>query len=302
MRAMRQAGWHSAMLLVLSFVPLAGQSAPQPAAPLNWSADDGKRVEELTAKGERREGKLAVLFTPAGAVDDAEETALLARLDKGLAELRAVIGNHAWQVVRAEKISYYVSSDRFVSHASGRGAVFVPLVRLQDGRAPYLHEAAHELLASFSQPVTPDPARAERVRTGRPLWLTEGLADYTALTAASRAGVKEGDVFDIGGLAGADAACRERLKGPRGAEILPFIGAIGGPAALFTTERAEVAPTFYACGTSFTKFVVGRIGLAETLALMPLIATGEVLPRIEKVSGTTVDALRTEWRAAIGGQ
>lgn len=291
-----------AVVLLSCLTTVKGQSAAQPATPLNWSADDGRHVAELTATGERREGKLVVLFTPTGAVDDKEEQALLERLDKGMAELRALVGRHSWQVVKADRITYYVSTDRFVAHASGRAAVFIPLIRLQDGRAPYLHEAGHELLASFSQPPTPDPARVERVRTSRPLWLTEGLADYVGLTAASRAGITEGDVFDIGGLAGADAACQERLKGPRGAEVLSFIGRLGAPAALFTTERTEVAPTFYACGTSFTKYVVGRIGLPETIALMPLIITEGVLPRIEKLTGKSMDALRAEWRASIGAQ
>jgi hypothetical protein len=77
------------------------------------------------------------------------------------------------------QITYYVSPDRFVAHASGRGAVFIP-------------------------PLTPDPGRTDRVRITRPLWLTESLADVVALTAANRAGIKEGDVFDLGGLAGVD--------------------------------------------------------------------------------------------------
>jgi len=301
-RAMRYAVSRLATALVLlASVNAEAQTKPSSAAPLDWSADDGRRVEELTAKGERREGKMVVLFTPPGAIDDSEEAALLQRLDKGVAELRAVVGIHSWQVMREPKIAYYVSLDRFVSHASGRGAVFIPLARVQDGRAPYLHEAGHELLATFSQPLTPDPAWFERVRA-RPLWLGEGLADYVAQTAATRAGVKEGDVFDIGGLAGADAACRDRIKGPRGAEVLPFIGAVGAPEALFTTERAEVAPTFYACGTSFTKFLVGRIGLQETISLMPLILKNGVLARIEELTGKKMDTIRGEWRTAIGIQ
>jgi hypothetical protein len=291
----------SVLALVIGTLGAVIAQTPQ-AAPLNWDADDGKRVAELTANGERREGKRAILITPAGVIDDKQENALLDRLDRGHAELRAIVGRHPWQVMRAEKITYYVSPDRFVAHASGRGAVFIPLVRLQDDRAPYLHEAAHELLAYFSQPLKSDPARAERVRTSRPLWLTEGLADYVALTAADRAGVTEGDVFDLGGLAGVDKTCDERLKGPRGAEIVAFIGNIGAPGALFTTERTEVAPTFYACGTSFTKFVVERIGLPETIALVPLILTEGVLPRIEKLTGKSTETLRAEWRLAIAGR
>ena len=276
------------------------QATPPSPAPLNWDADDARRIDELTAKGERREGTQVVLLTPAGAMDDAEEQALLGRLDKGVAELRALVGTHDWQVVKVDRITYYISLDRFVSHATGRGAVFIPLARVQDGRAPFLHEAGHELLATFSRPLTPEPGRFERVRAKRPLWLAEGLADYVGQTAATRAGVKEGDVFDIGGLEGTDAACRERLKGPRGPEILPFIGALGAPEALFTTDRQQVAPTFYACGTSFTKFVVGRIGLPETIALMPRIADEGVLPRIEQLTGKPMETVRAEWRQAIG--
>jgi hypothetical protein len=276
--------------------------ASQPAAALDWSADDGKRVDELKAKGERREGTMVVLFTPPGAIDDAEEAALLERLDKGVAALRAVIGRHPWQAVKEDRITYYISADRFVSHASGRGAVFVPLSRVQDGRAPFLHEAAHEWLSPDEREAGRDPARLDRIWRDHPLWLTEGLADYTAFTAAARAGVKDGDVFAIGGLSGAGAACRERLTGPRGAEILPYIGGMGAPAALRTSERAAVAPTFYACAASFTSFIVGKIGLAETIALNPLVLTESVLPRIEKLTGKPMESLRAEWRTGIGGQ
>ena len=107
-------------------------------------------------------------------------------------------------------------------------------------------------------------------------------------------------MFDLGGLAGVDKACHERLKGARGAEIVAFIGNVGAPGALFTTERTLVAPTF--CGTSFTKFVVERIGLPETVALVPLIRAEGVLPRIEKLTGESMETLRAEWRLAIVGR
>jgi hypothetical protein len=116
-----------AVFLLSASLGVSGQPATQPAAPLNWNADDARHVAELTATGERREGKLVVLFTPAGVVDDKEEAALLDRLDRGMAELRALVGRHSWQVIKAEKITYYVSTDRFVAHASGRAAVFIPL-------------------------------------------------------------------------------------------------------------------------------------------------------------------------------
>jgi hypothetical protein len=277
-----------------------GAVVGQALAPQNWSAEDATRVADLHASGERREGTRVLLFTPTGAIADGEEADLLDRLDRGIAELRTVVGAHPWQAVRVEKLTYYISADRFVSHASAQGAVFIPLARVQDGRAPFLHEAAHELLAPSTPSSKPDPERLEGIRASRPLWLTEGLADYVALTAAARAGVAEGDVFNLGGLLGTDAACRERLTFPRGDEVLPFIGSNGGPVALFTTERPQVAPIFYACGTSFTKFIVGRIGLPEAIQLMPLMLNDGVQQRIEKLTAKSINALRAEWREAIG--
>src|SRR5262245_59923960 len=97
------------LLLVISTLGLATAEAQQPAAQLNWDADDGKLVAELTAKGERRAGKLAILITPAEAIDDAQVDELLDRLDRGHVELRAIVGRHPWQVMRADKITYYVS-------------------------------------------------------------------------------------------------------------------------------------------------------------------------------------------------
>ncbi len=183
-----------------------------PATPIDWGADDAKRVADLTATGERREGAQVILLTPAGALDDTAEVALVERLDKGVAALRAVVGRHDWQVV-----------------------------------------GEHELLATVSRPATRDPGQRDRIVAGRPLWLGEGLADYVAQAAA-----------------------------------------------LFTTERQQVAPTFYACGTSFTKHLVDRIGLAETIALMPHIVPNTVLARIEAVAKTSMEAIRAEWRRAIG--
>jgi hypothetical protein len=70
--------------------------------------------------------------------------------------------------------------------------------------------------------------------------------------------------------------------------------------ALFTTDRQTVAPTFYACSFSFTKFLVGKVGLGEVVALMPLMSTGGVPKRIEQLTHTTVARLREDWLRAIG--
>ena len=274
---------------------LAVVIAQPPAQPLNWSTDDSARVEELKKSGVRTEGAHVVVWTPADALTDEQRRDLVTRLDRGLPVVRRLIGRHAWQVVGDEKITYYVSRDRFVSHATGRGAVFIPVLRVQDGKAPFFHEVSHEYLAR-----RPEGAR-DRARPGsRPLWLMEGLADFIGQSAADEAGVVEGDVFDTGGLRGVDRVCAMRLQEPIGRQVVRAIGENAELPALFTTDRQTVAPTFYACSFSFTKFVVGRIGLGETVALMPRIASGGVPERIEQLTRTTIAALREEWLRAIG--
>jgi hypothetical protein len=281
--------------VLLSLSTILGLAAQQPQL-LNWAADDGKRVAELEARGIRTEGTHAIVWTPADLMSEPERKALVDRLDRGVRALRELIGTHDWQVVRDQKINYYISADQFISHASGRAAVFVPVARVQDGRAPFLHEAGHELLARAA----PRGLAAD----GRPrisLWLSEGLADYVGQTAAARAGIAEGDVFSVGGLQGVDRTCATRLDAaPSADEIVQFMGAPSGPPALFTTDRQKVAPTFYACAFSFTKFVVDRIGLADTIRLMPFIADSDALQRrIESRTGKPMAALPSEWKMAI---
>jgi hypothetical protein len=213
---------------------------------------------------------------------------------------------------------FYVSDDQFVSHAASGGVVLIQLPRLRDGRAPFLHEAAHALLArpitGGGAPPRLDSATQDRLIATRPQWLTEGIADLLAQTAAQMAGVSEGDVFDIGGLEKVDRTCATRLATPTGEEIVRYIGALGAPTALFTTDRFKIAPIFYACAFSYTKFLAAQIGLQELIALMELqsrlnrstdpfsIGPDGVLPRVETLTGKPTEKLQAEWLKHVQSQ
>ena len=300
--AMRLARPLVATALVLSFASFApfasfdplvsfASSAPQPQA-LDWSADDGKRIEALKTSGGHVSGaNVEIWFPPALSKNDME--ALLRTLDPAVAELRRMVGRHDWQRNGDTKLTYYIADDRFVSHASGRAAVFIPLVRVQDGRAPFLHEVTHELLFPKGQTAgTLKPSE-------RPLWLIEGLPDYIAQTVAAKTGFQEGDVFDVGGLSQVDATCAERVKTADGAQMLPYIGVLGAPEVLFTTDRQRFAPTFYACGFSYTKFLVDKAGFDAVVNLMPFIPQRKVDEQVEKLTGVSPQAFREAWIAKI---
>ena len=113
--------------LALVFVALAGAGREVHAQPaLNWSADDGARIETLRTSGDRIEASNLVLWFPPS-LPRADAEALAQRLDPAVAGLWARVGRHDWQAVPKGRITYYLSDDTFVAHASGRAAVFVPM-------------------------------------------------------------------------------------------------------------------------------------------------------------------------------
>jgi hypothetical protein len=302
------------MIVVLTSVVWALQQPVSPAR-LDIGTSDPKRIAELHATGQRTDGKLVILWTPRGALDQAEREQLLHRLEKSVAALRQLIGIHPWQAVGAKRIVFYVSREQFVSHNNNNEVVMIPLNRFRDGRAPFTHEAAHALTARAIPDSRSGPPLApevmERVRATRPLWLIEGLADYLARVVSATTGLIDGDVFALGGLSEVDTTCASRLGDTTEGDILPSIGQLGEPPGLRTTDRSKVAPAFYACALSFTKFLVNTIGMQETIGLMALqsrvdrstdpVTAGPdgVLPRIESLTGKSMAQLRTAWLAAV---
>lgn len=296
----------SHLLPVLLLVALSGGlDAQAPPARLDWSADDSAHIAFATAHGRAYRGAHSIVWAPADSLDSAWLAAFVDSLDVGLAQLEDLIGGpHPWQRIADRPVRFYLSPGRFVSHASGRDAVFISLRAVRQRYAPYLHEAAHELLAApppFAPWEYPDSAAEEAAAARFPGWLSEGLADYLAQTAAAATGFPEGDVFEIGGLAKADSVCAARLAGsPRRAEILEKVGGEGRLEALFTDERAQVAPVFYACSQSFTRYLADRVGVRTLVALFARVPSGTWPADLKAAAGESLDALRRAWLVGIG--
>ncbi len=259
--------------------------------PLNWAADDGKRVETLTTEGTRVEGQNVVVWFPKS-LSRADAESILKRLDPAVGGLWRRVGIHDWQAVPKGKITYYLSDDSFVAHASGRSAVFIPVDRVKDGRAPYLHEATHELLASKTN-LSPQQA-ADPAQLRRPLWITEGLPDYIARIVAAEFGLTEEGPFGTPTVSGVDAVCVERARTPDGATMVPYIGGMGRPEVLFTTDRSRFAPTFYPCSFSFTKYLAERVGL-DTLVGLFALKPSDMAGRMDQIAGKPLASLRADW-------
>jgi hypothetical protein len=290
----------ASLLLALS-ARLSAQS-PAPAA-LDWASEDSSRIAFVTAHGQARQYPGVVIWALADSLDPAWFEPFEDSIAAGVRALRTLVGVHSWQRIGRRPVVYYLSPGRFISHATGHDTVFIALGHIQRGWAPFLHEAAHELLdppAPFAPFEYPDSLEGERALARFPYWLNEGMPDYLAQAVVQATGFREGDVFDIGGLARVDSTCGARLSGhPRRAEIAARIGGTGPLDALFTTEREQVAPAFYACSQSFTRFLVDRVGVEAMVALFPGIPDGTWLAELERRAGAALPALRRAWLASL---
>ena len=286
---------------------VCGCRAGLPPAPqaLDWNATDSANIALLHSEGRRMAGGQVVVYALPAEMPEAWQAALLDSLDRGVTEMRRMMGAPLpWQRIGSRPVQFYLVPERVISHASGKDVVFVSMFRVRDGRAPYLHEAAHELLAPpapFFYDEQPDTVTAEAAFQAMPYWLMEGLPDVMAHLAAAAAGTREGDVFAIGGPAKADSTCAARLTdNPFRAELLRTLGGSGAVDQLFTTDRIKVAPAFYACAQSIARFVADLIGIPRAVALFPAIKRGDWPEQLEKMAGMSLDSLRGRWQAQLG--
>ena len=277
-----------------------------PPTPIDWSADDSARIAFSTSHGKAYRASGLVLWAPKDSLDARWLPVFVDSLARAMGRLRALIGGpYPWQRIGTRPVVFHLSPGRFVSHASGMDAVFLSLNSVRQGYSPFIHEAAHELLIPappFFPFEYPDTLVGDSAAAKFPFWLSEGLPDYLAETVSAETGFRAGDVFQIGGLAQSDSTCAARLAAsPRREEILARVGDQGRLEALFTTDRAQVAPVYYACSQSFTRHVVGRIGLKAAVGLFPVIPSGAWLAELERAAGDSLPAIRRAWMAAILG-
>ena len=282
-------------LLFLSGVSLA----QAPADTFDPRSRDEVHVATLSgALGASGPGGRTTVYVPAGRLSDQELLALAATLNRGFTGLIAFTHSpRSWQRAPS-KITYYFHAGTLISHADAeRERVFIAFPRLQNGRAPLLHEAVHVLLWPEAEYLRAHPEYLDET-TAFSEWLSEGLASYVAQSVAKETGITEGDPLGWGTPEEVDAKCAAASSTPRGGEVLPFIGAPGAPVSLMSrTLRGEVAPTFYACALSFTKFVVEAAGIEAVVDAMAVVPAE---PAIARAAGKSIKELRAGWLEKIG--
>jgi hypothetical protein len=283
-------------LLVWPVRVAAQNPSPSSAAqPLNVRAEDDRIIAFLRDHGRRVDGRHAIVWAPRDSTTEAWHAAIVDTLDRGLAELKRLIGAPlAWQRIGDRAVQYMLGPGTFISHGSGKDLVFISVNRALTGRAPWLHEALHELLVPNREP---DPAALAEW----PLWITEGMPSALATMAATAAGIHEGDIWAVGDRAKIDSVCATRVAANQWKEdLLRVVGGRGRVPALFTTDRSKVAPTFYPCSESMSRFVIETIGVPAAVDLYPSTWDGTWDEKLERAAGMPLAELQARWRVRIG--
>jgi hypothetical protein len=229
----------------------------------------------------RIESEHSVLEYRSSQLEAAPAQAFARLADDGVVDVEALVapGLPEW-ARRAGRIRFVVSDEIDISRTWGR-TVVLPLARVRERRAPYLHETVHALV----------PARGDRT------WLSEGLACYLESYVAETRRGYDAHVFTRAGDSGIHAEARRTLATAGGRAVLPWVGAAGSPPRL-EEDRDGVARPYYVLSHSLVKYVVATAGLAPVVrALVASDPAG-----LETQTGRSEAAWRESWLAALGAR
>ena len=249
---------------------------------------------QLRHNGIRVQRKNIIAWYPAHALPTAEMNQFADTLDNGVGAAKAYIGAFPWQRSKG-RINYFFPADSFISHATLEGSVYIPLWRLRERKAPWLHEGVHELLASRSvnQNRLPDSIVDIKIAA----WMIEGFADYISDKVSYDRKIAQFDLFKSGGLEKIDSLCARYLDQGISAYILSFIGKPGYMPELGGPERITYAPMFYNFSCSFIKFLIDTYGVEKIIGANEIFLQEHT--KLEAETGQPVAELKKRWLAHL---
>jgi hypothetical protein len=252
--------------------------------------------DRLEADGEAVVGEHLVLFFPRGSLTGGDAERLLGEFQQGIVAAKEKIGRPDWNHLGDRRLYFYLPDDQLISHASDGNCAFIPLWRIKERKAPWLHEALHLLLNS---------KRGDWRKVGGrtsgpliPLWLHEGLAEALAIDISLAEGLKHYSPFYDVPADQLDALAARALREAPSPEVLAVIGGGGRMPELFGPDRVKFAVPFYSGSASFVRFIAKRHGYP------PLLAAIEDFQRenetLERKTGESLDSMKAAWLEQIG--
>lgn len=282
-------------LLVLALAGCATSQPPSGTCLYPWPTDIPQQ-KSIEAQGDCLTTDDVVLWMPRGAVAAIDQQAWLSRVSKGVRAAKEYVGRPDWNFRGDPRIYFYFADAQFICHAPPGNTVYIPLWRMSEDQAPWMHETMHLLIASRRGDWFAESEEAQNA--GMPLWLHEGLAESLSIDVDQSAGLTHySPVIEVPADE-IDQLCRERLEASPAARILAFVGARGKLPELFSEQRMQYAPAFYAASTSFVRHLQRKYGLRQLLQAIDCHDCEN--EQLERSIGTPLKQAKDDWLDAIG--
>jgi hypothetical protein len=202
--------------------------------------NDRELAADLSANGTGLERDRATIFFEPGVLSSEEMIAFADLVNRGIIDIESYLGTADLgpRPNARRKIRYFVSTQVQISHSNWR-AIYLPMAKVQNQTAPYLHETTHLLVPCDDCP----------------MWFSEGLASYMESYISEHVGGYDGGIFTHQGNRGVHQHAKRWLASERGQAVVPFVGIHGEPPSI-DWDRTNVAAPFYVMAQSFVKFLV----------------------------------------------
>ena len=240
---------------------------------------DRDLMQELRADGVRYDRTGASVYFEKDTMTPQEMDAFSNLVDQGIKDIEGLLKiPDERRREQAGKIFFFVSSKIDIGRSRFR-TVMLPLWRVQNEVAPYLHETAHIV------------ARCESC----PMWFSEGFASWVQSHVSETIGGYDAKVFARRGNRGVDADAVRYLNTAQGQSVLPFVLEGGEPPDIVAERRAVGAP-FYVLSQSLVKYLVEHAGVEK---VMGLSASSDFDAELARVMEKTPEEVKRDWLGAI---
>jgi len=286
------------VLTVILTNPLFSQ-LPDFAKISNLHQGDSLNISYLIAHGVKTASGKTICWFPVDSLPEKRMNEIADMINTGIKAAEKFI--HAplpWQAhSTTEPYTFYFRLDSFVSHASGSGFVSIPFWRIKNDKAPWLHEAIHEMLNTKTLGWFNPAIKEEEWSKNMPLWLFEGLPDYISQKVSQLENLPRFDVFSKSNSFNVDSLFTSDIKSEKGVYILSFIGTKGVMPELSSKDRSLYAPAFYHGSCSFVQYIATHYDFK--IFLDAISSFGEEHAIIEKRTGKPLAILKKEWLSKL---
>ena len=255
-------------------------------------AADNAISDQLRQEGVKYETKRAILWVEKNGLTQKELEEFGALVNQGILDIEKYTGiKFDKKRYQADKLEYFINSKPGIARGiiASKPFIYLPLVRVKEKKAPYLHETAHKIA----------------YKSLEALWMAEGFCSYVQTYVAKHYGGYNGTAHNPENT-DVDQLAKNHLKTDAGKKLLSLIGLNGSPLKMNEEQREPYRPIFedrrisarifYNLSESFVKFLVAKIGLKK---LIKIFDSADMRSNSMKITGKSVDDWKADWLKSL---